>query len=111
MARSTLDSRNPNARNLNQDARNYTSPYEYIEYPKWVRLADGSGVEVNDADEEQAARGEDEPGSESVQPPAGPNNPAPGAPPRKAGRPSKAEIEARARVQAAATGQPTQIEA
>jgi hypothetical protein len=33
------------------------TPYVYREYPKWVTLADGSQIVVNDADEEQAAIG------------------------------------------------------
>jgi hypothetical protein len=36
---------------------NYTTPYVYQEYPKWVTLADGSQIIVNDAEEEHAAIG------------------------------------------------------
>jgi hypothetical protein len=39
---------------------NYTSPYVYVEYPKWVTLADGSQIIVNDAEEEKAAVGVEE---------------------------------------------------
>lgn len=35
--------------------------YEHKEYPKWVRLADGSQIVVNDSDEEQAAIGAEAP--------------------------------------------------
>jgi hypothetical protein len=38
--------------------RNFTAPYVFVEYPKWVALADGSKIIVNSADEEQAAIGE-----------------------------------------------------
>lgn len=38
---------------------NYTSPYVYHEYPKWVTLADGSKIIVNDAEEESAAVGDE----------------------------------------------------
>ena len=40
--------------------RNFTAPYVFREYPKWVTLADGSQMVVNDADEEFAAVGEKE---------------------------------------------------
>lgn len=39
---------------------NYTAPYEFQEYPKWVSLADGSQLLVNDAEEENAAIGVEE---------------------------------------------------
>ena len=38
--------------------RNFTAPYTYVEYPKWVKLADGSPFLVHSADEEAAAIGE-----------------------------------------------------
>ena len=37
------------------DVRGVAPVYEHKEYPKWVRLADGSQIVVNDSDEEQAA--------------------------------------------------------
>lgn len=41
--------------------RVYTTPYEFVEYPKWVRLPDGREVVVSDKDEEDALlRGADE---------------------------------------------------
>ena len=39
---------------------NYTSPYVYHEYPKWVTLADGSKIVVDNAEEESAAIGAEE---------------------------------------------------
>lgn len=39
------------------DMRAVAPAYEHKEYPKWVRLADGSQIVVNDSDEEQAAIG------------------------------------------------------
>lgn len=41
------------------DMRNFTPPYEHQEYPKWVKLADGSQIVVNNEEEEQAALGEE----------------------------------------------------
>lgn len=41
------------------DIRDATVPYVYHEYPKWVTLADGSQLIVNDPDEESAAIGEE----------------------------------------------------
>ncbi len=32
----------------------YTTPYEFVEYPKWVRLPDGREVIVQSKDEEDA---------------------------------------------------------
>jgi hypothetical protein len=43
---------------MHPNMRNFTAPYVYVEYPKWVSLADGSKIIVNSADEEQAAIGE-----------------------------------------------------
>ena len=37
--------------------RNFTAPYVFHEYPKWVTLADGSGLVVNSREEEDAAVG------------------------------------------------------
>lgn len=37
--------------------RNFTAPYTFVEYPKWVKLADGTDLLVHDADEEAAAIG------------------------------------------------------
>lgn len=34
--------------------RVYHAPYEYVEYPKWVRLPDGRDVIVQSKDEEDA---------------------------------------------------------
>lgn len=36
---------------------NYTTEYVYIEYPKWVSLADGSQMLVHNKEEEDAAIG------------------------------------------------------
>jgi len=101
MTPSELDLRNPNFHKLQRDGRNYTAPYEFHEYPKWVKLADGTGITVNDADEELAALGEL---SEAEQSTAAAAAAGENAVRRKAGRPSKAEIEARAAVAAAAAG-------
>lgn len=35
-----------------QNNREFTAPYEFREYPKWVSLADGSQVVANNAEEE-----------------------------------------------------------
>ncbi len=37
------------------NGRNFIAPYTYSEYPKWVKLADGSSLVVHDEDEESAA--------------------------------------------------------
>lgn len=59
---SNLDERNPH---FKRDPRNYTAPYTYSEYPKYVTLPDGTGVTVENELEEAAARGElDESGAE-----------------------------------------------
>ncbi len=61
---STLDSRNPQMRQAQQDPRSYTSPNPYLEYPKWIELADGSGVIVeNEAEEAHVT--DDDPGDDS----------------------------------------------
>jgi hypothetical protein len=39
--------------------RNFTAPYEFREYPKHVKLIDGSVITVNSAEEEAAAVGEE----------------------------------------------------
>jgi hypothetical protein len=44
----------------NQNGRNFTAPYVFVEYPKHVTLADGSVITVNNADEEAAATAKDE---------------------------------------------------
>lgn len=38
--------------------RNFESEYVYREYPKWVKLADGTDILVKSEDEEAAAVGE-----------------------------------------------------
>ena len=43
-----------------QNMRNFTAPYAYREFPKWVKLADGTPLLVHDADEEAAAVGPQE---------------------------------------------------
>lgn len=40
--------------------RDFKAPYEYREYPKWVTLADGSQILVQNENEEFAAVGEQE---------------------------------------------------
>lgn len=45
----------------NQNGRNFTAPYVFVEYPKHVELADGTVITVNNADEEAAATAKDEP--------------------------------------------------
>lgn len=40
-----------------ENKRDYTSPYVFREYPKWVTLVDGTKIIVNDAEEEAAAIG------------------------------------------------------
>lgn len=37
--------------------RNFTAPYVFQEYPKWVTLADGSQMIAENADEEQVLVG------------------------------------------------------
>lgn len=39
------------------NGRNFTAPYKFVEYPKYVKLADGSSLLVHDEDEEAAAIG------------------------------------------------------
>jgi hypothetical protein len=46
--------------------RNFTAPYVFVEYPKWVTLADGSGLVVNSREEEDAAIGQESADSQSV---------------------------------------------
>ena len=50
----------------NQNGRNFTAPYVFHEYPKWITLADGSGITVQNADEEAAATAKDEPDERSA---------------------------------------------
>lgn len=52
-----------------ENMRNFTAPYEYHEYPKWVTLADGSGIIVYDADEEAVALAKEEPAKRRGRPP------------------------------------------
>ncbi|PYE21336.1 hypothetical protein C7410_115179 [Paraburkholderia silvatlantica] len=42
------------------DIRQVAQEYEFREYPKWVKLADGKPFLVHDAEEENAAIGEKE---------------------------------------------------
>ncbi|MEK6346369.1 MAG: hypothetical protein V4764_02755 [Burkholderia sp.] len=118
-----LDARNPH---LKRDPRNYRTPYSYAEYPKWIELPNGQGVSVNNEFEEAVARGETDQNGEprdggasataasalvsaasenaqiqsSAAPEAGQT--AQGVVVRKAGgRPSKAEVAARAAREAA----------
>ncbi|MGS0976143.1 hypothetical protein [Burkholderia glumae] len=114
---SNLDDRNPH---FKRDPRNYTAPYTYAEYPKYVVLPDGTGVTVENEYEEAAARGDiDESGA--ARPPEAPAATAPDDPvepaaattsqgavirkarqPGQPGRPSNAERAARAAAEAAA---------
>jgi hypothetical protein len=48
------------------NGRNFTAPYKFVEYPKWVDLADGSRIVVHDEDEEAAAVGADASEAEDV---------------------------------------------
>lgn len=45
---------------LQQNSREFTAPYVYNEYPKWVTLADGSQLIANNADEEAVLVGPQE---------------------------------------------------
>lgn len=64
---STLDSRNPRASGINRDPRVYSVDTPYSEFPKWVRLPDGSGIIVHSEAEERVALGEmDEHGNDIV---------------------------------------------
>jgi hypothetical protein len=93
---STLDSRNPQMRQAQQDPRSYTSPNPYLEYPKWIELADGSGVIVENEDEEAHVMAEDPDAEES----------AAADPVRRRGRLSNAEKAARATAAASAEQTP-----
>lgn len=42
-------------------SREFTAPYEFREYPKWVTLADGSQLVVNNAEEEAVVTAPKEP--------------------------------------------------
>jgi hypothetical protein len=42
------------------NSREFTAPYVFREYPKWVTLADGSQIIANDADEEAVLVGPQE---------------------------------------------------
>jgi hypothetical protein len=46
--------------------RDFKAPYVYREFPKWVELANGERILVNDADEEAAAVGDDKPAREAL---------------------------------------------
>lgn len=48
------------------NGRNFTAPYTFSEYPKWITLADGSQVIVHDEDEEASAMGADAADAQSV---------------------------------------------
>ncbi len=56
-----------------ENRRNYTAAYVFIEYPKWVTLADGTPILVNNAEEEKAAIGTKD-DLEPVQQPPTPDN-------------------------------------
>lgn len=43
-----------------ENRRDFTAPYTYHEYPKWVKLADGTNLLVNDEQEEFAATSREE---------------------------------------------------
>lgn len=43
---------------MNSNMRNFAAEYVFREYPKWVTLADGSRIIVNDKDEEEVAVGD-----------------------------------------------------
>ncbi|MCA7976802.1 hypothetical protein LGM57_10770 [Burkholderia cepacia] len=88
---STLDSRNPQMRQAQQDPRSYTSPNPYQEYPKWIELADGTGIVVENEAEEAHVTAED-PDSEGGDADGG----AAAAPTQRRGRLSNAEKAARA---------------
>jgi len=53
--------------NIITGPRNFTAPYVPHEYPKWVTLADGSTLIVNNADEEQIVIGEESADEKSVE--------------------------------------------
>jgi hypothetical protein len=42
---------------MHSNMRNFTAAYVYREFPKWVELANGERIIVNNADEEAAAVG------------------------------------------------------
>lgn len=86
---STLDARNPQMRQSPKDPRSYIAENPYQEYPKWIELADGSGIVVENAEEEAHVTADD---SESEAEPGEPAAPVS----RKVGRPSRAELAARA---------------
>lgn len=88
---STLDSRNPQMRQAPQDPRSYTSPNAFEEYPKWIELADGSGVIVENEEEEAHVTADV---ADAESPDSAASQAASTA--RKPGRPSKAELAARA---------------
>ena len=44
---------------MHSNMRDFKSEYVFVEYPKWVTLANGERLLVNDEDEEAAAVGED----------------------------------------------------
>ncbi len=90
---STLDSRNPQMRQAQQDPRSYTSPNPYQEYPKWIELADGTGIIVENEAEEAHVTAED-PADDDA------GGAAAAAAPRR-GRLSNAEKAARAAAAAA----------
>jgi hypothetical protein len=48
------------------NGRNFTAPYTFHEFPKWVKLADGSSVIVHNSEEEAKALQADEESLETV---------------------------------------------
>ena len=51
---------------MHSNMRNFTAEYTYVEFPKWVELANGEKILVNDADEEAAAIGPETPAREAL---------------------------------------------
>lgn len=61
--------------------RNFEAPYVFKEYPKWVTLADGSKMIVNNAEEEAVLVGPEEPEPLEAEQPAT-DRPRRGRPPK-----------------------------
>ena len=51
---------------MHSNMRNFTAPYVYHEFPKWVELANGERIIVNNEEEEAAAIGEEVPAREAL---------------------------------------------
>ena len=51
---------------MHSNMRNFSAPYVYHEFPKWVELANGERIIVNNEEEEAAAIGEDKPAREDL---------------------------------------------